>query len=581
MGEAKWVDSVDELLDGVGSGMRISVGGVHFIRAPIASIRALATRDINNLTYVAWGGGIPLEMMLEAGLVTRAEICFSSLDVFGLAPHFRRAAESGALEVVDLTALGLMTGLRAWAENLAWEVMQEPTGSDVMSEHFMPVRGDDDQVPMVRIAPIEVDVMLLHAQRADAAGNVEIQGARATDLATVFAAKRVLVTVEEMVPVGQLGAPRAFILPRSHVSRIAVVPYGAYPTSCLPYYPHDLKAVASALEESEQNQSPRAFQFEPPTPEKRALLSVTTGVPFHRSVDAIRACYSDKDSGGWSIAELMAILISRSVTNESICSFGSAAPLAGAAYLLARHTHAPDALLMSHNGGYVDIAARPLTLSLAEVHDFQSAAAHTGGDETYHWFYQAGMVTHEVVGSAQVDASGATNNVRIVRGNGSVIRLPGQGGMADVANLHRDLVIYLPRQDPRNTPSTLDYVSAARVWEEDERLRYGFQAGRMAVITNLGVMERNPKSRRLEIISLHQGVTVEDFQAATGFEIAPSDRLTETLAPTDDELLALRSQIDPLGLCRLEFASARDRRALLMEALQAEAAAISTCVTVQ
>src|SRR5690606_40765664 len=96
--------------------------------------------------------------------------------------------------------------------------------------------------------------------------------------------------------------------------------------------------------------------------------------------------------------------------------------------------------------------------------------------ETYHWYYQRGLVTHEVVGSAQVDGRGATNNLWVQARDGRKIRLPGQGGMADVANLHANFMIYLPRQSTRNTPAQVATVSARRAWHDPKlRRAYGLQ----------------------------------------------------------------------------------------------------------
>lgn len=544
------------------------------MRAPTASVDALARRRLGQLTYVAWGGGLPLEMLLSHGVISRIEMCFSNFDVFGLAPRFRAAAESGAVELVDLTALGLISGLRAEAENLVWEVMHEPAGSDLMGDRSTLVDSGAG-VPMVKVSRLRVDVMLLHAQRADDAGNVEISGARATDLATAFAAREVLVSVEERVPQGALGLPRSFILPRSHVSRLAVVPFGAYPTSCLPYYGADLRALGEVaktpVEAGQPLRLPRA------SPARRRELEAAAKLTGAETSSAVRHARRRLLTEPWTVAELMTVLLARTVTNESICSFGSSAPLPAAAYLLAKATHAPEALLMSFNGGYVDIASRPMTLTLAEQHDFESAAVHAGGDETYRWYYQPGMVTHEVVGSAQVDSRGATNNLWITRRDGSRIRLPGQGGMADVANLHRDFIIYLPRQDPRNLVQALEVVSARRVWQHPElRRSYGLQPGRTAVMTNLGVLELSEDTGRLELVQLHPGVDVEQFHAASGFAVATTREVDETPPPAPEELGILRSLIDPLGICALDFVAARDRPAQIERILAAERSAVAS-----
>lgn len=568
-----WQDSVKDLALKVAAGSRLSVGGVHFTRAPVALLRAvIECGQARDLTYVAWGGGLPLEILLAHHLVSRAELCFSAMDVYGLATRFRRAAEDGSLEVIDYTALGLVTGLRASAENLAWEVMQQPAGSAVMADLTELVASEG--IPMVKVPPIGIDVMLLHAQRADDAGNVEVAGARATDLASVFAAKQVLVTVEERVPVGHLGAPRTFILPRSHVTGVAVAPFGAFPTSCLPYYVAHYPTLGSCVRADVHD-----FDALLATPTPEATAEATGYAQWRPANPALllgaAAPATDPDAPP-SIDEIMIALIASSVTNRSVCSFGSASLVPAAAYLLAKASHAPDALLMSQNGGFVDIASRPLSLSFAEAMDFRSAVAHTGGDETYHWYYQPGRITHEVVGAAQIDASGATNNLWISRAGGGRVRLPGQGGMADVANLHRDFVIYIPRQDRRNTVSAVEVTSARREWSDDQqRVRYGLTPGKVEFITDHGVMVPNPRSGALEITALHPGETVEQFQEVTGFAVQPAADLTVTPVPPIDQLALLRRQIDPLGVRKLDFVASSQRASLIDSILDAERSAYS------
>lgn len=120
--------------------------------------------------------------------------------------------------------------------NLPEMPFQIPAGSDLMKTGTFWKESSavysDKSIGQVR--RLDIDVLLLHAQRADRAGNVEIQGARGFDLSLLGAAKKTLITVEEVVDTGNLGAPRAFILPKEFVTAVAEVPWGAYPTSCIP-----------------------------------------------------------------------------------------------------------------------------------------------------------------------------------------------------------------------------------------------------------------------------------------------------------------------------------------------------------
>src|SRR5271154_4305049 len=109
---------LDELAQQVPSGARIGVGGVHHARLPIALIENVLALGRQDFTYVSWGGGLPLELFLEAGAIKKLVFCFSSLDILGLAPRFRAALESGRIEVEEWSALAMIQGLHAAFFNL-------------------------------------------------------------------------------------------------------------------------------------------------------------------------------------------------------------------------------------------------------------------------------------------------------------------------------------------------------------------------------------------------------------------------------------------------------------------------------
>ncbi|HYO29775.1 MAG TPA: CoA-transferase, partial [Thermomicrobiales bacterium] len=242
------VVGLDELGSLVPSGSRLGIGGFHCSRVPVALIRAIVLHGVEGIDYVSWGGDLGLEMLLEAGAVRRMALCFNSLDVFGLAPRFRQAVEAGTVPLEEWTALGMIQGFLAAQHGVPSMPFRPPVGSEIVERSGFarpypdPITGD----PVVAAPALPLDVFLLHAQRADEAGNVEIRGARGLDLSCAFAAKRVLVTVEEIVPAGFVPAgdsPRSFGLPRSFVAAVAPAPFGAYPTSCLPFYPTDYREL--------------------------------------------------------------------------------------------------------------------------------------------------------------------------------------------------------------------------------------------------------------------------------------------------------------------------------------------------
>jgi glutaconate CoA-transferase subunit A len=576
--------SLDQLAEMVPGGIRLGIGGVHFSRLPMALIQRVLKLGRSNSTFVSWGGGLPLELFLEAGAVKKLIFCFSSLDIFGLAPRFREALEKRSIEVEEWSALAMIQGLHAAQFNLPEMPFQLPVGSDLMQEGSFwreavsPYTGER----VGQVQRLGIDVLLLHAQRADQEGNIEIQGARGLDLSLLGAAKKTLVTVEEMVKSMEISrASRSFVLPHHFVDAVAVVPFGAYPTSCLPYYVTDYRRllgyVRAQREESRPARSAHASRPQQEYPfdcegNRRKFLARAAGVSVAELTDAKlgRHGLSCKDECSYTLDELLAVCLAREYDNSSICSVGSVSPLAMVSYLLAKRTHAPRLTLIALNGGFIDVEAHPMSLTLAETLEWQTAKACWGGDETYHWYYQPGRITHEVITVAQIDVHGRTNNAWIESG-GRRIRLPGQGGMADVANLHKNFVLYLTRHSPERFVEAVTYCTAARgLLTDAERIRSGLQPGRVRLISDLGIFELDHDKRRFRVVSLHPKVTLEQVLQGTAGELLVGDSLGVTEPPSKEQLHLIRGCIDPFGIRRLEFVPSKERLGLIEQILHAE-----------
>ncbi|MCX5514356.1 CoA-transferase [Kaistia algarum] len=552
----------------VEDGDRFGVGGHHFARLPIALLRSIAALHKTNLTYTSWAGGLALEMLLEAGCVGSIDLCFSSLDIFGLPPRFRAVAEAGEIPVRDWTALAMIEALRAAQQNLPAGLFQLPLGSAMM-EKVPGARAVDDPIagePIGAIPPLVLDTVVLHAPRADASGNVQIIGARALDLAMVGAARRVLVTVDEIVPVGGLAAAgRQTVLTRNQISAIALVPGGAWPTSCLPFYATDYAALAAA------------FADEAPLADCLALPE--TGLPPHlKRAVRIRAAKLPERFPAIhatpevpTIDEILVVRLAAELDDESFASAGAVSPLANVAYRLAKATHAPGMMLATLSCGHIDIEPSPMLLSALESLDAETAAGHAGGDDTYSTYYQAGSVTHEIIGAAQIDRFGRVNNLAITKKSGGMLRLPGQGGMADVANMHRDYALYVTRHSRLSLVERVDFASSGRgLLGAAERSLAGYRTGRAQIFTDLCVFRLDEATGELVVAEIMPGASREAIVAATGFEPRFAADCREVPLPDRDGLDILRHRIDPLGLRRLEFVSARDRGGLIAEILAAD-----------
>jgi len=569
--------TLDELAALVPGGVRLGIGGVHLSRLPIALIRKVLSGGKKDFVFTGWGGGLPLELFLEANAVRKLIFCFSSLDIFGLSPRFRDACENNKIETEEWSALAMAQALHAAHFNLPEMPFQLPAGSDLMKQgkFWKESTSAFSGEPIGHASRLDIDVLLLHAQRADRDGNIEIQGARGFDLSLLGAAKKVLVTVEEVVDTGMLGATRAFLLPREFVTAVAAVPWGAHPTSCLPYYSTDYQELLNYVQRRTKatvSQPERSVSLATDNSARRHFLRDCARIRTPYLTPSILARHGVNGSRpSWTIDELMAACLAREYDNASICSVGSVSPLAMVSYLLAKKTHAPRLTIIALNGGFIDIDFHPMSLTLAEPLQFGSAKVCWGADETYHWYYQQGRITHEVITVAQVDVHGRTNNAWI-RSKGKLLRLPGQGGMADVANLHQHFVLYLTRHSPERFIEAVEFCTASRgLLTDKERKDAGLHPGKVRLISDLGMFELDVPEKRFRLISIHPGVTLDQVRAQTGGSFLTAEPLPQTMPPSEDELRLIREEVDPFGIRQLEFVPGRDRLGLIQRILDAEA----------
>jgi acyl CoA:acetate/3-ketoacid CoA transferase alpha subunit/acyl CoA:acetate/3-ketoacid CoA transferase beta subunit len=563
-------ESLLELAARIEDGMTVAVGGTLFTRMPVQLLFAVCAAGRRHLHYACWGGGLPLEMLLEASAVTKATLCFSSLDVFGQAKRFQAAVHDGNLELIEWTAHAFAQALFAGKRRLPSEPFTWPVGSDLTGlPEFPAVVVDPVSGTDVGAAPaLRPDVLLLHAPAADEHGNIVLVGARAMELVMIPASQRVIVTVDTVVSRDELRRmPAGIVISRHFISAIAVVPGGAAPTSSLPFYLADFDglrawtAEANPLSYVRGLDTSRDGAVTPMAPidaaAVAAALPADTGEPAEATPDEWMTCW-----------------LARQYPDGSICSVGAVSPLASASYLLAKATSAPSMTLITNGGCYIDVELRPVLFGLGEWLDACSALTIMGGEESYEWFYQAGLVSFEVVSVAQIDAFGRTNNRQVVTPSGRRLRLPGQGGMADVANMHQHFVVYLARQSKLNTPERVDFSTAARgLLGAADRRAAGYRPGNVVLVTNLAVFKLDEASGRFRVDEVFPWTTFDELSDSTGFDlgITSLDGLPIVAAPSNVELETLRRRVDPLGIRKLEFVPSRERGPLLETTIRAEA----------
>jgi glutaconate CoA-transferase subunit A len=560
--------SLDYLSGLIKNNTSIGIGGHHFARLPIALINNLLNKNPKNLEFISWSGGLALELFLQKNAVNKIQICFSSLDIFGLAPLFRKTCESKTIEVIDWSALGLIKALRAGQQNIDSEIFQYPWGSDLpLKTKFCKKFKDPISKNHFAIVPsLKIDNFLLHASRADEDGNVEILGPRALDTIMAGASKQVIVTVDEVVPRDILAhEKKGSLISKNFIKAIAHVRYGAYPTSSVPYYITDYDDLKNSFLKT-------PLKIGTNFKKNKKFITNSTKLDLKYFKNYLSKNYKNKKSKEKITSdEIMAFALANEYDNNSLCSSGAVSPLANVSYFLAKKLHAPKLILTTMTYGHHDVSFRPMTLSFSEVLDRETCLNFWGGDDSYSIYYQNGQITHEVIGAAQIDKYGDVNNIEIKKKNGGVLRLPGQGGMADVSNLHQHFIGYVTKHSKLSFVEKVDYVSAGRgLLKDKDRIKVGLKPGDVKIFTNLCIFEKNKKTGLLEVSSIHKGITKKNIEQNTSFKVKYKKSCKTTKMPTYSQLKVLRNIVDPLNIRKLEFTSGEERIKLLEEIIKYE-----------
>ena len=261
--------------------------------------------------------------------------------------------------------------------------------------------------------------------------------------------------------------------------------------------------------------------------------------------------------------EIMVVCMARQVRDGELVAQGIATPLVAAAYLLARHTHAPNIYFSSAIGQGICRHPAPLSLTLIERLWLDRSLVNVGFARAVCDILPT-LHPLEFFRPAQIDPNGNFNNIAFGKDyHRPRLRLPGTGGIPDVTTYLNDVMLYIPRHSRVTFVPQLDFCSG--LGHNSARKRGN---GPRYLITDLGQFEF--ASGRMRLTSFHPGVTIEKIQAHTGFPLEISPMVSETALPNDDEINLLRTKIDPMNIRRLEMLGGAARREQLHKIISTE-----------
>jgi glutaconate CoA-transferase subunit B len=245
---------------------------------------------------------------------------------------------------------------------------------------------------------------------------------------------------------------------------------------------------------------------------------------------------------GYTTSELLAVMSSRVLEDGQTIFAGVGIPLLAAT--LAQAMQAPG-LTILFEGGVLGpfIVPGELPPSTNEQRCTQRANMVLSNTDVL-LLLQRGYVDIGFMGGAQVDQYGNLNSSFIGDADDPKIRLPGTGGGNDIASLTKMIVAMV--HEKRRLVENVDFVTSTGYWRGgtsrvDDGLITG---GPSLVVTDLAIMGFDPDSKRMRVEALHDGVTREEIQDKTGFDLLFADNLKTTEPPKEEEVAFLRN-LDP------------------------------------
>jgi acyl CoA:acetate/3-ketoacid CoA transferase alpha subunit len=238
---------LEELSSFVRPGSKVGLGGAWLSNHPMAAVRQLVRDGIGDLHVSGSLCSIDVDLLIGAGLLRELTFSMVSLEAYGLAPNFRRAVQEGTIAINEITGVAKTVALEAGARHVPFLPMRGVGDSELpgrapglYAEVTCPFTGET----FLAIRAINPDVAIIHARRADADGNAQVDGPIANDPELARAARSVVVTCEEIVDRATIAAaPASTHVPGFLVDAVIEAPFGAHPTAHVPAYGLDAWAI--------------------------------------------------------------------------------------------------------------------------------------------------------------------------------------------------------------------------------------------------------------------------------------------------------------------------------------------------
>jgi glutaconate CoA-transferase subunit A len=235
----------------VADGASLGLGGVLLRRKPMALVAALADAGRRDLRVYCFLASMDVELLVARGAVAETHTGYVGFEQLGFAPAYGAATADGRVRALEYSELLFVAGLRAAGSGVPFLPIRGAIGSDIVPElGLKPVTCPYTGEELLAAPAIRPDVAVIHAEVADAQGNVAAPSTRDflydADAALARAADRVVVTAERIVGTEELRGGDALLF-SFEVDAVVHAPRGAWPTAVPGLYGADVEAVRAYL----------------------------------------------------------------------------------------------------------------------------------------------------------------------------------------------------------------------------------------------------------------------------------------------------------------------------------------------
>ena len=233
----------DAIADNVADGDTVALEGfTHLI--PYAAAHELIRQGQRDLTLIRMTPDVVYDQIIGMGRVSKLVFSYAGNPGVGLLRRLRDAVENGwprGIELEEHSHSALAHAYEAGAAGLPCAVLRGYVGAGLpeVNPNIRSVTCPFTGEVLAAVPALRPDVTVIHAQRANRDGDVLAEGIIGVQKQAALAARRVVVTVEEVVDTFEGLHPNACVLPRWTLTAIAVVPGGAHPSYAHGYYHRD------------------------------------------------------------------------------------------------------------------------------------------------------------------------------------------------------------------------------------------------------------------------------------------------------------------------------------------------------